>query len=203
MAVVRERGASVDRQLIELAEKGDLAGVKTLLARGAHVEARDKFQFTALIRAAKSSHLEVVRYLIEHAQANVEARTHQGCTALHWGVVGKDARLVRYLVEEAKADAEATDDEGWTAVALGASGGHLSSVRYLVERAGARYEFKDINGLTPLDLARKSFRQEMVAYLQDVRIEGVKRALHRDLGGLFMLHPMMLSCVDSSASLCP
>jgi hypothetical protein len=56
---------------------GSLESVKTLLAAGATLDARDKnFQQTALMVAVRANHPELVRYFIEQgASVNAQTRT--------------------------------------------------------------------------------------------------------------------------------
>ena len=62
---------TLDEQLIGAAKSGDLAAVKTLLAKGADVNAKDGDGLTALIAAAGEGQLEVVRLLLNKgADAN-------------------------------------------------------------------------------------------------------------------------------------
>lgn len=61
-----------DEALREAARLGDLAAVKAALERGAEIDARDRYQATALYLAARAGHLEVVRFLAERG-ADVNA----------------------------------------------------------------------------------------------------------------------------------
>jgi ankyrin repeat protein len=66
--------------LIEAAQKGDLAQVKTLLTTGADVNARDHDGRTALMFAAWNGNLEAMRLLIDKG-ADVHAKAKNGDTA--------------------------------------------------------------------------------------------------------------------------
>src|SRR6266850_8567378 len=66
--------AALNEALRQAAIKGDLEGVKSLLAKGAEVDAASEFGATALIFAADRGHLDVVRLLIDKG-ADVTART--------------------------------------------------------------------------------------------------------------------------------
>ena len=71
--------------MINAAMNGQLETVKAMLARGVPVDAKDNYGYTALMWGAESGHLEVVRYLVEHAKANVEVKDNDGYTALILG----------------------------------------------------------------------------------------------------------------------
>ncbi|MFZ3091694.1 MAG: ankyrin repeat domain-containing protein [Nitrospirota bacterium] len=49
--------------LIEAARKGDTAGVNALLNKGADVNAKDKYGWTALMLASKKGHTGIVQLL--------------------------------------------------------------------------------------------------------------------------------------------
>src|SRR5487761_2225620 len=63
------------------AGNGDLGAVRSLLAKGAHVNAEDSLGNTALIDAAENGHLDVVRTLLTHG-APVDEPDGSGDTAL-------------------------------------------------------------------------------------------------------------------------
>jgi hypothetical protein len=73
--------ADLDQQLIEAAARGDMALVKTLLEKGAHVNGKDRQGETALVSAATEGHLELVRLLLEKG-AELNAKDKEGSTAL-------------------------------------------------------------------------------------------------------------------------
>jgi ankyrin repeat protein len=65
--------SSLNDQLIAAAVNGDVATVRQLLDKGANIEARDMFNFTALIRAADAGKTDTVKLLLDKG-ANIEAR---------------------------------------------------------------------------------------------------------------------------------
>jgi uncharacterized protein len=58
--------AALGEQPIKAAERGDLSGVKTLLDKGADVNAKDQDGWTALKRAQKRGSTEIVELLKAH-----------------------------------------------------------------------------------------------------------------------------------------
>jgi len=143
-------------RLGEAAQRGDLAIVEeTANEPEIDVDAAcHENGLTALMLAARNGHVEVVRYLCAHADANVSAKTVSGNTALIYGAESGSLEVVAYLVEHAHADVDAPDKDGGTALMKAASEGKVELVRYLVEDAKADVDAKDWLGATALDKAR-------------------------------------------------
>ncbi|GMI34642.1 hypothetical protein TeGR_g8411 [Tetraparma gracilis] len=84
--------------LVDAAEKGDAKKVRELLAAGADVnhtkEGNDGM--TALFKAARAGHLEVVKALVG-AKANVNKPADNGFTPLKWATARKHTPVVEYL----------------------------------------------------------------------------------------------------------
>jgi ankyrin repeat protein len=73
----------VNDQLITAGKNGDTATVKSCLAKGADVNAKNKFDQTALMMAAKNGYLQTVQILISY-EANLEAKDLFGESSLHF-----------------------------------------------------------------------------------------------------------------------
>jgi putative CocE/NonD family hydrolase len=85
-------------ELLAAAGKGDAAVVQALLARGADVNAKNKYGATALSFAADKGHLEVIKVLAQHG-ADVNARdTFYKSSPLDWAVMHSRAEIVRALL---------------------------------------------------------------------------------------------------------
>ncbi len=155
--IADRRGAT---PLMHAAAIGSAEAVKTLLAAGADVKAKNAFEVTALVWA--SGDFEKARLLIE-AGADVNARSKQGQTALitaaasagnvetvrlllskganvkvdggaalMGAAAANDAAIVRLLIENG-ADAKAADRAGNTALMGAASGNHVANVKLLLD----------------------------------------------------------------------
>ena len=98
--------------LIQHAGKGELQKVKSLIAAGTDVNARDKDGNTPLHYAAKYGNAKVVNALIA-AGAHVDARDHQGNTPLAVAVDGRRVEAIQPLTA-AGADVNTRNNEGET-----------------------------------------------------------------------------------------
>jgi ankyrin repeat protein len=56
--------------------------VAFLLQRSAHVEQQDSDGWTALHNACAQGYIKIVKYLLEHTDADVNVRSHKGHTPL-------------------------------------------------------------------------------------------------------------------------
>jgi uncharacterized protein len=101
---VAQGGLDLDRQLVEAAEKGDTAAVKTLLDSSAHVNSSVDRGMTALMEAARNGNLEVAELLVAKG-ANINAKNLTGWTPLMIGVVTFHFEIVEFLLQKgAKVD---------------------------------------------------------------------------------------------------
>ena len=134
VAAAQQDGPS--EPLCRAARNGDLAQVRTLLARGANPNIRDEQDQTPLIWAASAHALSspddrkglpdyegVAKLLLERG-ADVNARDGAGRTALmmamegsasEYRVIGADDSMARLLIARG-ANVNARDDAGWTSL---------------------------------------------------------------------------------------
>ncbi len=120
-------------QLWEAARKGDAVTVKTLLDKGADVNAKFRYGTTALFKAAERGHIEVVKLLLARG-ADVSVKdTFYGATAMTWALENKHVEVVGALLEKS---AESVDEVLMT----GARGGDTALVRVALNRGGAKAE---------------------------------------------------------------
>lgn len=124
----------LDEQLWEASRKGDVAAVKTLLDKGADVNAKFRYGTTALFKAAERGHLEVVKLLLERgAEVNVKD-TFYGATAMTWALGNKHLEVVRALLEKS---AEGGVDE---VLMTAAREGNAALLRVALDKGGAKAE---------------------------------------------------------------
>ena len=71
----------MNEQLLQAAENDSLEQIKTLLAQGGDVNAKDSYRRTVLMAAAKSGNLEVVKFLIDKgADVNAKIKAAERCS---------------------------------------------------------------------------------------------------------------------------
>ena len=128
------------------AHEGDLAKVKSLLASGARVDARDENGFTPL-HWAKTA--QIAKVLLK-AGARVDARGKYGETPLNFGL--KTVEVTKVLLK-AGAKVDARDGDGFTSLHWAAFFASADVVEVLL-KAGANPKAKNIYGQTPFALAK-------------------------------------------------
>jgi hypothetical protein len=138
---------NVNDDLIAAAKKGDVEAVKSLLARGADVNAKTRYNQTPLMFAAEKGHLEVVRNLIEAgADVNVTDTFYKFFTALYGAASKGHADVVKLLLEKGARSKE-------QALIFGAQEGHASVVKVALDMGGLAQGALD-NALSSVDEAK-------------------------------------------------
>jgi ankyrin repeat protein len=163
----------MSEQLLKAAKSGDLAEVRSQLAAGADVEARNADGATALMLSAHAGRLDVVRALID-AGANVNATDERGWGALAKAVYNPDldrgfADVVEALIE-AGADVEAPIGYGIRPLMLAAGYGEAAVVEKLLA-AGADVLARNDGGLTALMMVKEKFYVDVINLLHEAERE--------------------------------
>jgi len=91
--------ANEGASLLSAASSGDLQELKTLLDRGADIDAYDKHGDTALHLAARNNHPHVVKELLDRG-ANMEAQNNDGWTANDLARTEKHIDVVKEFFKE-------------------------------------------------------------------------------------------------------
>lgn len=133
---------SPDAALIEAAARGDTAQVRSLLARGAGVRARDAEGRTALVAATYGNHVEAARLLIG-AGADVNAQDNIRNSAFLLAGARGYLEIVRMTLA-AGADLKSTNRFGGTALIPACHYGHVETVRELLN---TRIDIDHVNNL--------------------------------------------------------
>jgi hypothetical protein len=119
--------------LIEASERGDVEAVRSLLERGAAVDASDETGRTALIAAAYRNHVDVARLLVDAgADVNVQDASQQSAFLIATSEVGPDPSLLA-LTLDAGADVHAKDSYNGTGLIRAAHRGYVEIVERLLE----------------------------------------------------------------------
>lgn len=133
---------------------GSLDDVKTLIARGADVNATDNDGFTPLHLAAMNGYADKARYLLEHG-ASLQALTKQKTTPLHLAAERRrfDAGLLDLLSGPPNArNVNPRDAEGRTPLYRAVDADNAESVKWLIDH-GADPNLATSRGEMPLDRA--------------------------------------------------
>ena len=158
--------AAPDSPLADAAMKGDVAGVRVLLASGADVNAARGDGMTALHWAAETGNAEITQILV-NAGAILDVTTRLGAyTPLH--VAGRKgaAEVIRVLVD-AGADARTVAATGSTPLHLAAGAGSAEGTKHLLG-AGAEIDARAGDARqTPLMFAAAADRADVVRLLME------------------------------------
>ncbi|HEX8161137.1 MAG TPA: ankyrin repeat domain-containing protein [Pyrinomonadaceae bacterium] len=123
----------LNEDLWEAVRHGDAATVKSLLDRGADVNARGRYQMTPLFKAAERGDAEIVRLLLDRgADVNVKD-TFYNATPLTWALDKSHVEVVRALVEKGIPGVE-------DVLAQGAGAGNAELVKIALAKGGLSAE---------------------------------------------------------------
>jgi len=137
--------------LMVAARTGNVDTVKSLLAHGAEVNAKESARGqTALMWAVAEKHPEVVRLLVAHG-ADVHAHSTSGFTPLLFAAQQGDLDSAKALLEAGANVSEAAPEEGSTLV-VATHSGHEALALFLLEK-GADPNAADAYGVTALHYA--------------------------------------------------
>ncbi len=127
------RDPALDAELIQAAARGDAEEVRSLLERGASVDATDETGATALVAAAYGNHVELAEALIDAgADVNVQDDSQQSAFLIATSEVGPDPALLE-LTLGAGADVDAKDSFNGTGLIRAADRGYVEIVKRLLE----------------------------------------------------------------------
>ncbi len=148
--------------LVEAAQKGDLAKVKSLIEGGTLADVKDSRKRSALYIAAQKGHKDVVEFLLSEG-ANVNSKREDGDTPLMAAARTGNLDIVTLLVDH-KADVNAADNFGRTALMAAAQSGNQKLIDYLLANK-AELNARDKYGLSALIFAMKYKHMDLAKYL--------------------------------------
>ena len=140
--------SSADERYLDAAANGDLDGVRAALADGAHKDAVDREEASAILRAARGGHLDVVRALVAEG-VDIDAQDQTCSNPFLFGCITDDLALVTTMVE-AGADLKRLTRMGGNGLTPAAEKGHLEVVRYLLENTRINVNLTNNLGWTAL-----------------------------------------------------
>jgi ankyrin repeat protein len=146
-------GLAFADQIHELAQKGDLESVKTLIEKDPElVNAKDKDNRTPLHWACRGVHLEVVKFLVEKG-ADVNAEDSNKVVPLHSLAVRNSIEAIELLLAK-EANVDTKEYGGHTALHYAAMYNAADAAALLIEK-GADIEIRDDYARTPLLLCAR------------------------------------------------
>jgi ankyrin repeat protein len=157
----KSAGSKKDPEL-QARRKNLLKEVEGSLKGNSLVNARDRYGFTALTRAAGSGRTEEVKRLIEEG-ADVDLANKFGTTALLAAVCNGHTEVVKFLMEKG-ADVNAADNKGRTALIFAAGNNRLKMIELLLQKR-AEINAADKEGATALIKAAAHGHQDAVKLL--------------------------------------
>jgi ankyrin repeat protein len=158
----RVNAATSQPSLHKAAEQNDIALVKSLLEKGANVNAPDQLGWSPLHYAAYRGHKQAAELLLNNG-ALVNAKASNDVRPLHLAAEQGQTALAELLLGKG-ADVNARQVQGWTPLGLAAQNGHLETVKLLLDK-GADVNSKSKSGLTPLHTAVSKGCREVVELL--------------------------------------
>ncbi|MFO8042099.1 MAG: ankyrin repeat domain-containing protein [Alkalispirochaeta sp.] len=147
-------------------DRNDVAGVREEVNAGVPVESTDYRDKTPLLMAAEQGHMEIVRYLVEEANADVNATTPESrgeITPLRYAISNEDYEMVRFLVENG-ADVNQANGSGWTPIMTAARVGNREILQYLLDE-GADVRARTDDGTTPVRVASNNGWTDIVVWM--------------------------------------
>jgi ankyrin repeat protein len=150
--------------LVQAAERGDAASVKSLLAQGADVTVAQGDGMTALHWAADRGDVAMAAALVR-AGAKLDAKTSiGGYTPLHVASKAGQAGVVKMLLDDG-ADARTMTGTGATALHLAAASGSADAVSQLLSHKADPNAVETAWGQTPLMFAATNNRADVIRVL--------------------------------------
>lgn len=155
-------------KLCDLAEDGDLEGVKRAIAGGADVNERGLFKMTPLMAAAAKGREDVVRYLLSLPETDVDTLNAGGTTALMTAARGGHLGTVKILLADPRCDANRLGRWGGTALMNAAGFGHRDVVEELlkVEGISLAATYTDAK-YSPITIARQNGFEDIAKRLEE------------------------------------
>eukprot|EP00762_Andalucia_godoyi_P006559 ANDGO_05033.mRNA.1 Ankyrin repeat and KH domain-containing protein mask len=149
------------------ASEGNLEWVAFYVQKGAPANGPFASGKIPLLLAAAHGHEDVVRYLVDEANASVHIKNTSGVTALMQACWNGYWSIAAFLLAHG-ADAHVVDEDGDTALSKACQHGHVAVVEHLLlEHNVAVNTVHSVSGMTPLMLACQGPHARIVQLLLD------------------------------------
>ncbi|OEJ15253.1 hypothetical protein BFL38_13180 [Brachyspira hampsonii] len=161
----------IDIELFKAVEKDDYRKIRTLINRGANINAKDGYGLSVLHLAIKYNSFRAVDVLLANRNIDLESTlpegyfTHLGDNSSDAVYIGKatpliyaifksggDSRIVNALIRKG-ADVNASDEEGWSTFLYAAAFGNSSMLRNILLKNRNLINSKTKDNVTPLHMA--------------------------------------------------
>jgi len=130
--------AELNSQLLMAGSKGDLAKIRSLLDKGADVNARNEHGWTVLMFAAVSGNKEMAKLLLSRKDVDVNAMAQDGWTALMLVAHNDRTEIARLLLARKELDLDATNNENKAALLLAEENGSTETAKLITAALIAR-----------------------------------------------------------------
>ncbi len=158
-------GVSAAEALSEAARRGDLEGVRKLLADGTSPDAKDADGYTPLIQSAARGHRGVVELLLAEGADPFILDSRVYSSALHRAAQSTDPEIAVLLVRHGAPIDLQSPLNGHTALIDAAWHKRAAVVAALLD-AGADLDLRGRLGYTALDIARRDGIEEIAALIE-------------------------------------
>ena len=138
--------------LMNAAENGSVNVLRELIkaaGEDSYVNTMSTTGFNALIIGSAHGHSEVVKFLINEANADVNLVHDNKVTSLMYAAASGKVDTMKVLLEDGKVDVNALHTNGGSALIEACTAGASEAISFLVEN-GANYDIVDNDGVTPL-----------------------------------------------------
>lgn len=161
VAVLKPARLSLNDRMCRAAEAGNLPLIRTLVTRGANIDAIQQNGWTALMLATAASHLAVVQFLLAHgADVHHHSTRYNDVDALMLAVSAGNVPISHILLAHG-ADVNETDVSGNTPLMLALGNGNLTpsqeyDITEFLINSGANLNKRNSFGDTALGYTHRS-----------------------------------------------
>ena len=156
-------GALPESPVADAAMKGDIATVKTLLAKKADVNAPQADGATAIQWAAYNNNVALADVLI-NGGADVKLANHDGATALSLAAINGNAPMIEKLLL-AGADPNERQPNGETPLMLASRNGNVDAIKVFIDHKAEVNAKEKLRGTTAIMWAAEQSHPDAVKFL--------------------------------------